>query len=127
MNLNRMAMALSLALVVAGVALLVYADPLARLSLASPTSSFTGSITNTFTGVRTFGNFTGSGSFTFRTGGLPGGGGSGVVVLGSTATDEQVESLVAIALIGVGLMLEVTTILLAQSQPTPTPAPVETE
>ena len=118
----------SVALMVAGVALMVYADPLARLSLPSTTGSgasmsfgLTGTETftigsNTVTigpGGGGFGNFTGG--FT-RTGGFPTGG-VGTVVSGSNATDDQVEALIAIMLIAVGLILEIVTVFLWPEAP----------
>ncbi len=112
----------SVVLMVAGVSLMVYADPLARLSLptsSSPSRSFGLTGTETFTiGTNTVtigpgggGGFNFTGSFT-RTGGFPGGGVSGPVVSGANATDEQVEALIAIMLVAVGLILEVVTVFL---------------
>lgn len=126
-ELNRTALIFSTVLLVAGVALLVYADPLARLSLSSSAPTrFSGTFTIptgsfTFTEGTGF-NFT---SFTRGTGtGFPGGGG---ITTSGNATDEQVESLIAVALIGVGLVLEVMTILLWQGEPKQAPAPAEAE
>ncbi len=111
--MSRKILLLSTVLLLAGVALLLYADPLARLSLgvSSPTFSFTSSVTRTFTtGSRTVTFSPGSGNFTagsFPTGGLAG---------RSVNTNGTIETLVAIALVGVGLVLEVMTIFLWQGQ-----------
>ncbi len=130
--MNRTLLLVSVALMVAGVALMVYADPLARLSLPSTTGagtsrSFGLTGTETFTigsstvtvgpGGGGFGNFTGS--FT-RTGGFPTGGVGGPIVSGSNATDDQVEALIAVMLIAVGLILEIVTVFLWPEAPAKT-------
>jgi hypothetical protein len=106
-------------LLLAGVVLLLYADPLARVSLgvSSSTFSFT-SVTRTFTtGTRTVTFSPGSGNFT--AGSFPAGGFAGR----SVNTNGTIETLVAIGLVGVGLVLEVMTIFLWQGQQKPaTPA-----
>jgi hypothetical protein len=109
--MSRKLLILSTVLLLVGVAILVYADPLARLSLGGAPGriTFNNSITRTFT----FGNSTvtvppGSGTF-------PGGGFVGRV----GDTNGQLETLVALAILAVGIVLEVVTVLLWQSKPKP--------
>jgi hypothetical protein len=114
--MSRKILILSTVVLLAGVALLIYADPLARLSLGTGTSrvvSFTSSVTRTVTfGSSTFTISPGSGGFPtggFTAGGLAAG-------RGAVDTNGQIETLVAVALLGVGLVLEVITIFLWQGR-----------
>lgn len=129
--MSRKILVLSTVLLIAGVAVLIYADPLARLSLGASTTpgrsvsfTFTSSITRTIT----FGNSTitiapGSGGFT---GGFPGGGTFVTGRAAATNTNGNIETLVALAVLGVGLVLEVMAIFLWQGQPKPAPQPSPT-
>ena len=102
--MTRKLLVVSLVLLVAGLGLFIYADPLARLTFSGARSTFpitNGTGTFTFTG----GNFTiPSGTFT----GVRGATGAAGVG-GST---ESIETLVGIALFAVGLVLEALTILI---------------
>lgn len=119
--MSRKILVISTVLLLVGVAVLIYADPLARLSLGVSTSrvSFTSSFTRTFS----FANSTftvGPGSAGFPTG-----------LAGARAVDTngQAETLVALGLLAVGIVLEVMTIFLWQGKPKPaptTPAPAPT-
>ena len=114
--MSRRILILSTVLLLAGVVVMLYADPLARLTLGfSPTgSSFVSSVTRTFTFAnRTITANPGAGGF----GGAFGGGLGGRAV----NTTGTVETLVAIGLIGVGLVLEVMTVFLWQGKPKPAP------
>ena len=125
--MSRKILVLSTVLLIVGVAVLIYADPLARLSLGvggapGRTVGFSVSVTRTFT----FNNSTitispGSGGFA---GGFPGGG--FVTGRGATNTNGTIETLVAMAILGVGLVLEVVTIFLWQGQPKSAPKPTPT-
>jgi len=108
--MNRKILILSTVLVVAGLVVLVYADPLARLSLGGgPGTVFGTNTTRTFT----FSNRT----ITFTPGSGAGGfGGTGGFVSRTVNTNGQVESLIAIALVAVGLVLEVLFIVLWQGK-----------
>jgi len=112
--MNRKVLVLSTVLVVAGLVVLVYADPLARLSLGGgggPGAIFGSNTTRTFTFANRTVTFTpGSG-----TGGL---GGTGGFVGRTVDTNGQIETLVAIALVAVGLVLEVIFIVLWQGRTT---------
>ena len=114
--MSRKILVISTVLLLAGVAILIYADPLARLSLGGTVSriSFTGTFTGSFSRTFSFGNST------FTVG--PGSGGFPVGV-GARAvnTNGQVETLVALAILAVGLVLEVMTIFLWQGKPKPAP------
>jgi len=112
--MNRKILILSTALVIAGLVVLIYADPLARLSFgggggagtffgSNTTRTFTFSNrTITFTPGSGAGGFSGTGGFVGRTG----------------TTNGQIETLVAIALVAVGLVLEVLFIVLWQGKTT---------
>lgn len=110
--MSRKLLIISTVLLVAGLAILIYADPVARLSFgpSSPRRTFlNGNTTRIFTG----GNFTvPSGTFTGR---------------GAGGTVETVATLVAVALLGVGLVFEVLTIFLWKADhggsPSADPAP----
>jgi hypothetical protein len=124
--MSRKILILSTVVLLAGMALLIYADPLARLSLGAGTGrvvSFTSSETRTVTfGSSTFTISPGSGGF--PTGGFPAGGLA--AGRGAVNTNGQIETLVAVALLGVGLVLEVITIFLWQGRPqkqVPQPTP----
>jgi hypothetical protein len=104
--MSRKILVVSLVLLVVGLGVLVYSDPLARLSFGAsrsgfPVTSFTRSTTFTFTG----------GNFTIPSGGLPGRSG----LLGGTTA--EVATLVAIAVVAVGLVLEVLALLMWQGGP----------
>ena len=102
--MSRKLLIISLVLLVAGLGILLYADPLARLSFGvrAPRSTlFNSTITRSFT-------FTGGGTFTIPSGALTGRGAGG----GSTIA--VIATLGAVALFGVGLVLEVLTIFLWQ-------------
>lgn len=87
-------------------AALVYADPLARLSLGQAGPTFTGNATRTVT----FNNST----FSFTPGSLPSGTGRR-----SVDATGQIETLVAIAVAAVGLVLEFMVIFLWQGERNP--------
>ena len=110
--MNRKILILSTVLVVAGLVVLVYADPLARLSFGGGPGTFFGSnTTRTFTFSNRTVTFTpGSGA-----GGFSGTGGFAGRTINSNG---QVETLVAIALVAVGLVLEVLFIVLWQGKTT---------
>ncbi len=112
--MSRKILVISTVLLLAGVGVLIYADPLARLSLGvgPARAAFTGTFTGTFTRTFSFGNST----FTVSpgSGGFPVGGG---IAARTADTNGQVETLVAIALLAVGLVLEVMTIFLWQTKP----------
>lgn len=99
--MSRKILVLSAVLIIAAMGLLVYTDPLARLSLGrSPT----------FTGLNSTRTFTfGNSSFTFTPGSVPGG-----LNRGSADTNGQIETLIAIAVAAVGLILEFVAIFLYQ-------------
>jgi len=111
--MSRRLLVISTVVLLVGVAILIYADPLARLSFGGTPGRFTGAFTSTFTGTftRTLGNST----FTVSpgSGGFPGVG----AAVRTGDTNGQVETLIAIALLAVGLVLEVMTIFLWQSKP----------
>lgn len=103
--MSRKLLVISLVLLVAGLGILLYADPLARLSfgLQGSRPTFLNSTT-----IRSF-TFTG-GNFTFPSGTFTGRGAD----TGAGGTFETVATLAAIALFGVGLVLEVLTVILWQ-------------
>ena len=103
--MSRKLLVLSTVLIVAGLAVLLYADPIARLSFGggTPTRTFTGGAF-TFNGSRTF-TFNG----TFPTGGAGFTGAPGARAGNSYA---NVETLIAMAMVAVGVVLEVMTIFL---------------
>ena len=108
--MSRRILVVSAVLLIIGMAVLIYADPLARLAFGtSPTGrAFTSNTTQTFT----FNNRT----ITAGPGGLAGGfvgRATGVNTLGSVAT------LIAIALISVGVVLEFVVIFLWQDRGNP--------
>ena len=100
--------------------ILVYADPLARLSLGQSGATFTGT---TFTG---FPGFNGTRTFTINSNfTLPGGTFPGGVRRAAVNTDGQIETLVAIAIIAVGIVLEFVAIFLWQGGSKPPSQAVE--
>ena len=117
--MNRKILILSTFMVVVGLVVLVYADPLARLSFGGgggPGTFFGSNTTRTFT----FSNRT----VTFTPGSGTGGfGGTGGFVGRTVNTNGQIETLVAIALVAVGLVLEVLFIVLWQGKTTSAPQP----
>lgn len=102
--MSRKILVVSLVLLVVGLAVLVYSDPVARLSFGRAGTGFpTGNTTRTFTFAGgTPGNFTISGGTGTR-GGLA----------GATTTD-RVFTLVALALVAVGVVLEALALFLTQ-------------
>ena len=118
--MSRRLLIISTVLVVAGIAVLLYADPVARLSLGvGPGARTFANTTRTFT----FGN--GSRTFTFN-GTLPFGTGGFTTGPGARGSNSyaNVETLVAVALVAVGVVLEVMTIFLWQGGKPVQAAPV---
>jgi hypothetical protein len=109
--LSRKILVLSAVLLVAAMVVLIYADPVARLSLGAARPVGVGSTaTRTFTFNSTF-TFP-SGNFTRTVGGA------------ATDTNSRVFTLAAIAIAAVGLILEVVAIFLwpAERKPSDQPA-----
>ena len=101
--MSRKILILSAVFLVAAMAIMVYADPLARLSLGQAGPAFTSNTTRTVT----FNNST----FTFNPGSITGFRGRGAV-----NSSGQIETLAAIALAAVGLVLEFVVVFLWQEE-----------
>ena len=122
--MSRRLLVLSAVLMIAAMGILVYADPLARLSLgqsgpAFSGTTFTGGVFPGFNSTRTF-TFSNS-TFTFTPGSIPGG-----VRRAAVDTNGQIETLVAIAIAAVAIVLEFVAIFLWQGGNKPSSQAVAT-